>query len=72
MQHACESGWIYETDAETGARFVRDRCMVCNEPPWYRTARRRRIFERFWPLIFVAGVCLVELGGVTIGAWILR
>lgn len=52
--HDCEDGWIWETVG--GARTVKDRCMICNEPPWYRARRRQRLFEMWWPLIFVVGL----------------
>lgn len=48
--HSCTDGWIIADG------IVVDRCMVCNEPPWYREQRRRRIIERFWPLVFVGTI----------------
>lgn len=48
-------GWVYEKDGD-GCVTVKDRCMVCNEPPWYRVQRRHRALQRFWPFIFVAAV----------------
>lgn len=59
-EHACTDGWIYET--VEGRRTVKDRCMICNEPPWYRVQRRRQMVDRFWPLIFLASLIAIQFG----------
>lgn len=64
--HACEQGWIFET--HDGLRTVKDRCMICNEPPWYRTQRRQRFFRTWWPAIFVIGLYAFTFAAIRVAA----